>query len=90
VRPPGSWSCWRLLIEGLRNAAIADRLVVSQRAAEHHAAAVRATLNALTRQEAARRAAELGTPERSLAGNRRPIVGMPLWFATRGRAILWP
>ena len=49
-----------LLIEGLTNAEIADRLVVSPRTAEHHVAAVLSKLGAATRRDAARRAAELG------------------------------
>jgi DNA-binding CsgD family transcriptional regulator len=48
-----------LLAEGLTNAEIADRLVLSQRTAEHHVAAVLAKLGASSRREAARRAAEL-------------------------------
>ena len=48
-----------LLVEGLTNAEIADRLVLSQRTAEHHVAAVLAKLGATTRREAARRASEL-------------------------------
>jgi DNA-binding CsgD family transcriptional regulator/tetratricopeptide (TPR) repeat protein len=48
-----------LIVEGLTNAEIADRLVVSQRTAEHHVAAVLTKLGATTRREAARRAAEL-------------------------------
>jgi DNA-binding CsgD family transcriptional regulator/tetratricopeptide (TPR) repeat protein len=47
-----------LLAEGLTNAEIADRLVVSPRTAEHHVAAVLRKLGATTRQEAARRASE--------------------------------
>jgi predicted ATPase/DNA-binding CsgD family transcriptional regulator len=49
-----------LLSEGLTNAEIADRLVVSPRTAEHHVAAVLSKLGAATRRDAARRAAELG------------------------------
>ena len=48
-----------LIAEGLTNAEIADRLVVSQRTAEHHVAAVLAKLGTATRRDAARRAAEL-------------------------------
>jgi DNA-binding CsgD family transcriptional regulator len=48
-----------LLVEGLTNAEIADRLVVSPRTAEHHVAAVLTKLGATTRREAALRAAEL-------------------------------
>jgi predicted ATPase/DNA-binding CsgD family transcriptional regulator len=48
-----------LLGDGLTNAEIAERLVVSPRTAEHHVAAVLAKLGATTRWEAARRASEL-------------------------------
>ena len=48
-----------LLLDGLTNAEIADRLVVSPRTAEHHVAAVLTKLGAPTRREAARRASEL-------------------------------
>ena len=49
-----------LVAEGLTNAEIAERLVVSPRTAEHHVAAVLSKLGAATRRDAARRAAELG------------------------------
>ena len=49
-----------LVTEGLTNAEIAERLVVSPRTAEHHVAAVLSKLGAATRRDAARRAAELG------------------------------
>jgi DNA-binding CsgD family transcriptional regulator/tetratricopeptide (TPR) repeat protein len=48
-----------LLGEGLTNAEIAERLVVSQRTAEHHVAAVLTKLGASSRREAAERAVEL-------------------------------
>jgi len=49
-----------LLAEGLTNAEIAERLVVSPRTAEHHVAAVLTKLQVTTRREAAQRASELG------------------------------
>ena len=52
-----------LIAEGLTNAEIAERLVVSQRTAEHHVAAVLAKLGVVSRQEAARRATEQGLLE---------------------------
>jgi DNA-binding CsgD family transcriptional regulator/tetratricopeptide (TPR) repeat protein len=69
-----------LLVQGLTNAEIADRLVVSPRTAEHHVAAVLTKLGATTRRDAARRAAELrlsvagGLPEGSPrpSASRRP------------------
>lgn len=55
----------RLLAEGLTNAEIADRLVVSVRTVDNHVRAVLEKLDAPTRRHAAVRAAELGLlPER--------------------------
>jgi DNA-binding NarL/FixJ family response regulator len=48
-----------LVADGLTNAEIAERLVVSQRTAEHHVAAVLTKLGAATRRDAARIAREL-------------------------------
>jgi DNA-binding CsgD family transcriptional regulator len=49
-----------LLVAGLTNAEIADRLVVSPRTAEHHVSAVLTKLGASSRHDAAQRASELG------------------------------
>jgi len=49
-----------LLAEGLTNAEIADRLVVSVRTVDHHVAAILAKLNVTSRREAARAADNLG------------------------------
>jgi DNA-binding NarL/FixJ family response regulator len=53
-----------LVAEGLTNAEIAERLVVSPRTAEHHVAAVLTKLGAHSRRDAARRASELGLAAR--------------------------
>jgi DNA-binding CsgD family transcriptional regulator len=52
-----------LLVQGLTNAEIAERLVVSPRTAEHHVAAVLRKLGASSRRDAVRRAAELEVGE---------------------------
>ena len=49
-----------LLAEGLRNAEIAERLVLSPKTVDHHVSAVLAKLGVASRHEAARKAAELG------------------------------
>lgn len=50
----------RLLAEGLRNAQIAQRLVVSEKTVDHHVSAILRKLDVGTRGEAAARAARLG------------------------------
>ena len=52
-----------LLAEGLRNADIADRLVVSRRTVDHHVSAILNKLDAKTRGEAVAEAAHLGVLE---------------------------
>jgi DNA-binding NarL/FixJ family response regulator len=49
-----------LLVRGLRNAAIADELVVSEKTADQHVSAVLRKLDVGTRGEAAAEAARLG------------------------------
>jgi DNA-binding NarL/FixJ family response regulator len=48
-----------LLTEGLTNAEIADRLVVSTRTVDHHVSAILTRLGASTRRDAVRMAADL-------------------------------
>jgi DNA-binding CsgD family transcriptional regulator/tetratricopeptide (TPR) repeat protein len=57
-----------LVAEGLTNAEIAARLVVSIRTVDHHVAAVLARLGVDSRRAAGRRAAELG-----VVGRRQPV-----------------
>src|SRR6185312_7182795 len=49
-----------LLAQGLRNAQIAERLVVSQKTVDHHVSAILRKLEVQTRGEAGAKAAELG------------------------------
>ena len=52
-----------LLAQGLRNAEIADRLVVSRRTVDHHVSAILRKLDATTRGEAVAAASRLGVLE---------------------------
>jgi DNA-binding NarL/FixJ family response regulator len=49
-----------LLAEGLRNAQIAERLVLSQKTVDHHVSAILRKLDVRTRGQAAREATRLG------------------------------
>jgi DNA-binding NarL/FixJ family response regulator len=49
-----------LLAGGLRNAQIAERLVVSQKTVDHHVSAILRKLDVRTRAQAARKATRLG------------------------------
>ena len=49
-----------LLVEGLRNAQIAERLVVSEKTVDHHVSAILRKLDVRTRAQAAREATRLG------------------------------
>ena len=53
-----------LVSEGLQNAAIAERLVLSRRTVDHHVSAILRKLNARTRGEAVAAATQLGVLER--------------------------
>jgi DNA-binding NarL/FixJ family response regulator len=52
-----------LLAKGLRNAHIAEQLVVSAKTIDHHVSAILRKLQAATRTEAAAQAARLGLLE---------------------------
>jgi DNA-binding CsgD family transcriptional regulator len=54
-----------LLAEGLRNADIAQRLVVSEKTVDHHVSAILRKLDVRTRSEAAAQAAQLDLAERT-------------------------
>jgi DNA-binding CsgD family transcriptional regulator/tetratricopeptide (TPR) repeat protein len=54
-----------LLVDGLRNAQIAERLVVSQKTVDHHVSAILNKLDARTRGQAAAEAVRLGIVQRT-------------------------
>jgi DNA-binding NarL/FixJ family response regulator len=53
-----------LVAEGMRNADIAERLVLSAKTVDHHVSAILRKLKAATRTEAAAQATRLGILER--------------------------
>jgi DNA-binding CsgD family transcriptional regulator/tetratricopeptide (TPR) repeat protein len=59
-----------LLVEGMRNAEIAKRLIISQKTVDHHVSAVLRKLNARTRGEASAAASNLGLTQH----DQRPTV----------------
>jgi DNA-binding NarL/FixJ family response regulator len=59
-----------MLVEGMRNAEIAKRLIISQKTVDHHVSAVLRKLNARTRGEASAAASNLGLTQH----DQRPTV----------------
>ena len=58
--PSASWRWRRLLADGLTNAEVAERLVVSQKTVDHHVSAVLTKLGVSSRRHVRRAAADLG------------------------------